>query len=146
MKRGMPRTGTCITATDSYCALIGKNLYLKILKKLQDEQNLKMIAFLRQYELLKAWSTKELLFFSAYMNLKNIQHPNTIIFEEGRIAENFVIIKSGEFDVVKTKLSHVKMNLISGRVVAQLSDGKNIYSSVQKDQELPQSGQEDHRS
>lgn len=89
-----------------------------------------MIAFLRQYELFKSWSTKELLFFSTYMHIKNIQHPNSIIFEEGRIAENFVIIKSGEFEVVKTKLNHVKMNLISGIVCAQLLDGQNIYSNI----------------
>ena len=34
MRNGKPRNGTCIAATDCYCALIGKNLYLKILKKL----------------------------------------------------------------------------------------------------------------
>jgi len=41
---------------------------------------------------------------------------NSNLFEEGNPANYFAIIKSGDFDLVKTKLTNVHMNTKSGIV------------------------------
>jgi len=41
---------------------------------------------------------------------------NNNLFEEGNPANHFAIIKSGDFDLVKTKLTNVYMNAKSGIV------------------------------
>jgi CRP-like cAMP-binding protein len=114
IKNNQPRMGTCIAMTNCFCSLVDKGLYLKILKKLQDEQNIRMIAFLKQYEFLQQWNSRELLNFSFLLENKTIAMPNSNLFEEGHSAEHFAIIKTGEFDLIKTKLNHVFLNTSSG--------------------------------
>lgn len=43
-------------------------------------------------------------------------------------ANSFAIIKSGDFELVKTKLNQVHINLISGIVSVQLQNGRSINS------------------
>lgn len=55
------RAGTCIAEKNSFCAIVDRPLYLKIIKKLNQEKIARITKFLRQIEFIRCWSVKEVL-------------------------------------------------------------------------------------
>jgi CRP-like cAMP-binding protein len=63
---------------------------------------------------LRAWFSKEILQFSKKMKLRKFEVPGSIVIKEGEPAKKIVIIQSGEFELVKSKLEDVSINMTTG--------------------------------
>jgi hypothetical protein len=84
--------------------------------------------------------------FQFLLQNKVVGPPNSNLFEEGQPANHFAIIKSGDFDLVKTKLTNVYMNPKSGIVSIQLPNGQRINSSSSIPKEEAHGNNEDQRT
>jgi hypothetical protein len=58
---------------DSFCAIVDRTTYTKIIKRINQEKIANISRFLRQIDFMKNWSQKEILTFSYLMNLKTFE-------------------------------------------------------------------------
>ena len=109
-----PRQETVNASEDCLFAIVGREMYTKILNKLIDSQNRAMASFLRQIPFMSEWMHRELLQFSKAMQTKNYMVPGSQVFEEGKELTHVAIVKEGEFLVAKRSLDRVYMNQNTG--------------------------------
>ena len=90
-----------------------------------------MIAFLRQIPFLSKWKQRELISLKYFLEVKKIENRNQYLFREGEKCTKFIIIKSGEFEIVKTNLRNVYFNTVSGIVgIKEENKDGNIIRST----------------
>ena len=57
--KDLPRAGTTQCLTECYFAIVSKESYIKLLRKVEIEINLQMMRFLRQIPYIKGWINRE---------------------------------------------------------------------------------------
>ena len=62
------------------------------------------------------WKQRELIQLRPFLNIVKIENRGQYVFREGEKCSKFIIIKSGEFEIVKTNLRNVYYNTVSGIV------------------------------
>lgn len=75
--------GTIIATQTTFCVVVEKDIYLKVLNKLNIEKVQRMTKFLRQIEFMQNWTTKEILQINYLFKLREYKHPGQIIIQEG---------------------------------------------------------------
>ena len=85
---------------DSFCAIVDRTTYTKIIKRINQEKIANISRFLRQIDFMRNWSQKEILTFSYLMNLKTFEQPGQVILCEKKICDQVIIVKSGELEIV----------------------------------------------
>lgn len=76
---GNPRASTCIANDECFCAVVEKDIYLKVLNKLQTEKNHRMNRFLRQIEFIHNWTSKEVMTFNYQLKVKDLKKSGSVI-------------------------------------------------------------------
>ena len=75
-----------------------------------------MVAFLRQIPFLLKWKQRELISLKYFLKITKLENRGQYLCREGEPCEKFIIVKSGEFEIVKTDLRNVFYNTSSGIV------------------------------
>lgn len=122
LQSGEPRAGTCKANSETYCAVVEKELYLKVLNKLNMDKAQRMNRFLRQIKFVHAWTSKEVTTFKYLLKVKEIKRCGTKIIMEGLMSNEVIIVKDGAVEVTKCNFSKVFMNNISGIIQNKLGD------------------------
>ena len=110
------RAGTCVAIADTHLAVVTKDSYKKFLLKSVQAEERAMIQFLRQISFFEKWKVKELLDLKEFFKVRKVENRGQYIFREGEKCEKFIVIKSGDFEIVKTNLRNVYFNKGSGIV------------------------------
>ena len=125
------RAGTCVAKEDTHLAVVTKESYKKFLMKSEQAEQLEMIAFLRQIPFLTKWKQRELISLRYFFKVNKIENRGQYLFREGEKCNKFIIIKSGEFEIVKTNLRNVYYNTVSGIVgIKEENKDGNIIRST----------------
>lgn len=74
LQTGNPRMGTIIATQTTFCVVVEKDIYLKVLNKLNIEKVQRMTKFLRQIEFMQNWTTKEILQINYLFKLREYKH------------------------------------------------------------------------
>jgi len=108
------RGGTCIAEEMTFCALVDRKTYVKIIRKLNQEKVTRITRFLRQLEFIRYWSVKEVLALYYMLTLKTFKLAGQVVVTEREECDKVVIVRSGEFEVILRNPTRVYMNQISG--------------------------------
>ena len=111
-----PRAGTAVTAADTHFAVVTKESYKKLLMKSEQVARQEMVAFMRQIPFLTKWKQRDLISLEYFLAIEKIENRGQYVFKEGEECQRFIIIKSGEFEIVKTNLRNIYYNTVSGIV------------------------------
>ena len=125
------RAGTCVAFADTHLAVVTKEAYKKFLMKSEQAEQLEMISFLRQIPFLSKWKQRELISLRYFLQVNRIENRGQYLFREGEKCTKFIIVKSGEFEIVKTNLRNVYFNSVSGIVgIKEENKDANIIRST----------------
>ena len=102
MINNKPRLATVTCLTDCHYAVISKNVYERILKKIEVKNQNKLVDFFQHLPFFQNWSR------TALAKLKYIFQPREFIsgqtvVHEGDKCDKIILIKTGEFDVTKSR-------------------------------------------
>lgn len=125
---GGVRGGTCIAEQNSFCAIVDRATYVKIIRKLNQEKMSRITRFLRQIEFIRYWTVKEVLSFNYLLKLRIVKAPGYIIINEKTNCSQVVIVQTGELEVVLKNSSNLYMNQNSGIVQLNYDDGSFVKS------------------
>jgi hypothetical protein len=76
------RGGTCIAEENTFCAIVDRATYVKIIRKLNQEKMARITRFLRQIEFIRFWSVKEVLSLNYLLTLNSIKGPGHVVINE----------------------------------------------------------------
>ena len=94
-----PRAASIICKTDTHFAILEKEYFDKILKINEQKKLFGQIEFLEKIKLFDSLSFNALR--NLYYNSENKEfNINNVIYKQGDKAQNFYLIKSGEFKVI----------------------------------------------
>lgn len=106
--------GSIIATQTTFCVVVEKDLYLKVLHKLNVEKVQRMTRFLRQIEFMQNWTNKEIANINYLLKLREFKNQGHVIMREGKPNQEVIIVKEGSVVLTKRSMSKVYMNQVSG--------------------------------
>jgi cAMP-dependent protein kinase regulator/cGMP-dependent protein kinase 2 len=124
-----PRAGTTKCLTDCFFALVSKESYEYVLRRVEMESSYIMMTFLKQIPYIRGWISREVAQMKYLMKSETYLKRGTVLAKEGSKCTKVFIFREGEFEVVKENLNNVYYNSHAGTVAIGESDGKTLIKS-----------------
>lgn len=100
------RVVTAQCAMESHCVSLTRMDFREILQKAEQERHTDLFDFLRRIDIFKDWPKSRLIKFMLCLRLKQFHQTGQDVIKEGGPADSVFIIKSGEFTIVKERLTN----------------------------------------
>ena len=127
--KDLPRAGSTKCLTECYFAIVSKDSYIKLLRKVENENGAQMTRFLKQIPYIRSWINREVAQLKYLMKVEKFEKRGFIVAKEGTKCDKIYIIKDGEFEIVKTDLSNLFYNSVAGTVALCESDKRTMIKS-----------------
>lgn len=127
--KNLPRAGSAQCVTDCQFAIVSKESYLKLLKKVELESIMQMTKFLKQIPYIQHMIMREVYALRFLMKVEKFTRRGVIVAKENTTCDKIYIIKEGEFEIVKTDLNNVLYNDSVDCVAVIESDKKTMIKS-----------------
>ena len=127
--KNLPRAGSAQCITDCQFAVVSKESYLKLLKKVELESILQMTKFLKQIPYVQKWIMREVYALRFLMKVEKFTRRGVIVAKENTTCDKIYIIKDGEFEIIKTDLNNVLYNDSADCAAVIESDKKTMIKS-----------------
>jgi hypothetical protein len=125
----LPRAGTIATGSECHFAIVKKDSYERLLKKVETEKNKNMTKFLKQIPYIEDWTIREVSGLRYLVKYDRFINRGTIVVREGTPLSKVFIVKEGEFEIVKLDLTNVFYNKSCGNIAIMESDKKTLVKS-----------------
>lgn len=96
-----PRAATIYTREDCHFAVLTRTDYLRILSRIQDLQLTARVELLQRHPAFAAWSRNALQRLSYFFKMVTYKRKQ-VLFRAGQIANEVFLVKSGDFQLVKS--------------------------------------------
>lgn len=81
--KNMPRAGTAECIEECFFAIVSKESYLYVLKRVEVESNMQFDRFLRQIPYIKGWIYREVFQFKYLMKIEHFEKRGQVLAKEG---------------------------------------------------------------
>lgn len=102
---------------------------MKLLRKVEVENNVQMMNFLRQIPYIKSWVAKEVTQMKYLMKPERYEKRGLVLAKEGTPCDRIFIFREGEFEIIKESLGNVFYNEHANTVAVMESNGKTLIKS-----------------
>lgn len=97
-----PRAATLKCLTNCHFAVISKNVYDRVLKKIGVKNQNQLVDFFHHLPFFAGWSRTALARLKYNFNLEEYTSGQTVVREGQDLADKILLIRSGEFQVLKS--------------------------------------------
>jgi cAMP-dependent protein kinase regulator/cGMP-dependent protein kinase 2 len=130
--KDLPRAGSAKCITDCQFAIVSKESYGALLKKVELKSILQMTQFLKQIPYIQNWIMREVYALRFLMKTEKFTRRGIIVAKENTTCDKIYIIKDGEFEIIKTDFSNVLYNDSVNCTAVIESDKKTMIKSKYK--------------